>query len=165
MSGNGNGKHRGTSHRFGVGTGHLAEGTTESGFADAQCDKRSWRRWRHSGGWQRGGGRRRLDCAQSDCSRDRERRDRYRRRTRRGGCPGLDHCAGGKISIATGGAIGGITIDLAPGSVLPTAGTLVPTLNAYGSPAGTVLPGGSITLTGGILAEPGAVVDVSGASG
>jgi hypothetical protein len=72
---------------------------------------------------------------------------------------------GGKISIATDGAVGGITINLAPGSVLSTAGTLVPTLNAYGSPAGTVLPGGSITLTGGILAEPGAVVDVSGASG
>jgi len=58
-----------------------------------------------------------------------------------------------------------IDLDLAPGSLLSTAGTTVATPNAYGYQTGNVLPGGAITVFGNILAESGAVLDVSGATG
>jgi filamentous hemagglutinin len=57
------------------------------------------------------------------------------------------------------------TIDLAPGSVLSTAGELSLVPNALGYLSGSVLPGGTITLNGNILAEAGATLDVSGGSG
>jgi hypothetical protein len=73
---------------------------------------------------------------------------------------------GGTISIATSVINPGeITTDLAPGSLLSTAGIVVPTIDSLGNPLGTVLAGGSITLTGNILGEAGAVLDVSGATG
>jgi len=56
-----------------------------------------------------------------------------------------------------------VTVDLAPGSVLSTAGVPVPTANAYGYNTGVVLNGGSITVQGDIVAERGATLDVSGA--
>ena len=58
-----------------------------------------------------------------------------------------------------------IDVDLAPGSLLSTAGTTLSTPNAYGYDTGAVLGGGSITVFGNILAESGAVLNVSGASG
>jgi filamentous hemagglutinin len=57
------------------------------------------------------------------------------------------------------------TVDLGPKSLLSTAGAvnLVPNVNGYRS--GTVLPGGTITVDGNIVAEAGAVLNVSGTSG
>ncbi len=57
------------------------------------------------------------------------------------------------------------TIDLGPSSSLSTAGTVALTYNAYGFKTGSVLPGGKITIDGNIIAEAGAILDVSGASG
>ncbi|MBB5030643.1 filamentous haemagglutinin family protein [Prosthecobacter vanneervenii] len=61
--------------------------------------------------------------------------------------------------------IGLITVDLASGSSLSTAGTLLLTPSAYGLRKGHVLGGGTITISGNIAAEAGAVLDASGASG
>lgn len=58
-----------------------------------------------------------------------------------------------------------VTVDLGPDSLLSTAGTTVLTPNAYGFRTGSVLNGGSISVAGNIVAEAGAVLDVSGASG
>lgn len=57
------------------------------------------------------------------------------------------------------------TLFLGPRSVLSTAGTVVYLPDAYGRRTGMVLPGGSVSLTGNILAARGALIDVSGASG
>src|SRR5262249_18731548 len=56
------------------------------------------------------------------------------------------------------------TVDLGPNSLLAAAGTarLVP--NALGFRTGTVLTGGQITISGNVVAETGAVLNVSGAS-
>ncbi len=84
--------------------------------------------------------------------------------------------------IAPGGAItlsGGITyvdtvpplqplptVDLGPKSFLSTSGVTVitPDPTGRGFRTGTVLPGGTITVSGNIVAESGARLDVSGAS-
>ena len=58
-----------------------------------------------------------------------------------------------------------VTVDLAAGSLLSTAGVVLPTYNKYGFNTGSVLNGGSIKVTGNILAETGSVLDVSGTSG
>ncbi len=58
-----------------------------------------------------------------------------------------------------------VTVEIGANSTLSTAGVVEPTLNAYGYSTGTVLPGGSISISGNILAEEGAVLDVSGTSG
>ncbi len=58
-----------------------------------------------------------------------------------------------------------VTVDLGPESYLSTAGTVELTANAYGYNTGSVLPGGTISVGGNILAEAGAALDVSGASG
>jgi len=57
------------------------------------------------------------------------------------------------------------SLDLGPHSVLSTAGTVVLVPNAYGYRVGSVLPGGSVSLSGNIVAEAGSVIDVSGTSG
>ncbi len=67
---------------------------------------------------------------------------------------------GGQISIS-----GSNGVDLGPSSVLNAAGTTVATVDAANNPIGEVLPGGSISVSGKIVAESGALLDVSGASG
>lgn len=56
------------------------------------------------------------------------------------------------------------TVYLGPQSVLSTAGTTVFTPNAFGQRTGYVLPGGTISVSGNIVAMAGAVLDVSGSS-
>jgi filamentous hemagglutinin family protein len=58
-----------------------------------------------------------------------------------------------------------VTVDLGPQSLLSTAGVVELTHNPNGFTTGTVLAGGTIAVSGNILAEKGAVLDVSGASG
>ena len=77
---------------------------------------------------------------------------------------------GGAISIGGASAIGSandpsITVDLAPGSIVSAAGVWLPTQDSLGHIIGTVLPGGSVAISGNILGEQGALIDVSGASG
>ena len=57
------------------------------------------------------------------------------------------------------------TIYLGPRSVLSAKGTVLYTPNPYGFHTGSVLPGGRVSVSGNIVAEAGAVLDVSGASG
>ncbi|MGB8353940.1 MAG: filamentous hemagglutinin family protein [Chthoniobacteraceae bacterium] len=59
------------------------------------------------------------------------------------------------------------TVDLGPNSILSTAGTtlLTPDLSGHNYRAGSVLGGGNINISGNIVAEAGAVLDVAGASG
>jgi filamentous hemagglutinin len=58
------------------------------------------------------------------------------------------------------------TVDLGPGSVLDASGTTVLTPDASGHNlrTGNVLPGGSISIAGNIVAETGAVLAVNGAT-
>jgi filamentous hemagglutinin family protein len=78
---------------------------------------------------------------------------------------------GGNISIAgvSSASLSALTVlstvDLAPGSVLSTASAAAITLNGFGQRTGTVYAGGNIVVTGDILAEQGALLDVSGSSG
>ena len=57
------------------------------------------------------------------------------------------------------------TVDLGPDSLLSAAGVLELTPNNYNLRTGSVLSGGTVSISGNIVAEAGAVVDVSGASG
>lgn len=57
------------------------------------------------------------------------------------------------------------TVHLGPQSLLSAAGRAISLPDPFGRNAGTVLPGGSISVQGNIVAEAGAVLDVSGASG
>ncbi len=57
------------------------------------------------------------------------------------------------------------TVDLGSSSVLSTAGTTVLTPDPRGYRIGSVLAGGTIAVNGNVLAEAGAVLDVSGATG
>ncbi|MFZ4681387.1 MAG: filamentous hemagglutinin N-terminal domain-containing protein, partial [Terrimicrobiaceae bacterium] len=57
------------------------------------------------------------------------------------------------------------TVQLGPRSVLSAAGRVVLTPDSYGRRVGSVLPGGTITVSGNIVAQAGALLDVSGASG
>jgi filamentous hemagglutinin family protein len=58
------------------------------------------------------------------------------------------------------------TVDLGPDSLLSTAGTtlITPDTSGNGYHTGKVLAGGNITVAGNIVAEAGAVLDVSGAT-
>lgn len=67
-------------------------------------------------------------------------------------------------SAAQGAAFGLPTIHIGPDAGLSTAGTTVLTPDPYGRRMGTVLPGGTISLSGNIVAESGALLDVSGTS-
>ncbi len=65
------------------------------------------------------------------------------------------------------GYVPGQDIEVGATAVLDVSGILVPTLNSLNLPLGTVLPGGSITLTadrGGIVADNGSMIDIAGAS-
>ena len=55
------------------------------------------------------------------------------------------------------------TVDLGPTSILSAAGTAVLNLDAQETLTGTVLPGGTISVSGNMVAESGALLDVSGA--
>ena len=57
------------------------------------------------------------------------------------------------------------TVHLGPQSILSTVGKIVLTPDAFGRRIGSVLPGGTITVSGNIVAEAGALLDVSGAVG
>lgn len=76
---------------------------------------------------------------------------------------------GGSISISASTLIAPTqalpNLDLGPKSLLSTAGTVVLLPDRRGYRTGTVLPGGSITVSGNIVAENGAVLDVSGTTG
>ncbi len=56
------------------------------------------------------------------------------------------------------------TVDLGPESRLSTAGVTLLTPNSLGFRTGSVLDGGTITLSGNIVAEGGSIIDVSGAT-
>jgi len=56
-------------------------------------------------------------------------------------------------------------IDLGPHSLLSAAGTVVLVPDEHGYLTGAVLAGGTISIAGNIVAEAGAVLDVSGTSG
>ena len=56
------------------------------------------------------------------------------------------------------------TVHLGANAVLSTAGATVFTPNPYGYRTGSVLAGGKISVSGNIVAEAGALLDVSGAS-
>jgi filamentous hemagglutinin family protein len=56
------------------------------------------------------------------------------------------------------------TVDLGHGSLLSTAGGFEQTVNNQGYLTGSVLPGGNVAITGNIVAESGATINVSGAS-
>ncbi len=81
---------------------------------------------------------------------------------------------GGTIAIkdypgATSGNLFGVnqlvvTVDLGPSADLSVAGTTVLNPSPLGYRTGTVLPGGTIDVAGNIVAEQGAVLDVSGAT-
>ncbi len=79
---------------------------------------------------------------------------------------------GGSIQITTGSSFPSLTtIDNAQptlfvgsGALLSTAGKTLLLPDAYGRKIGTVLAGGTITLSGNIAAVSGSVMDVSGAS-
>jgi filamentous hemagglutinin family protein len=58
-----------------------------------------------------------------------------------------------------------VTVNLAPTSLLSTAGKTLLLPNAFGLRKGSVLAGGTINVSGNIVAEIGAVLDASGASG
>ncbi|MEI7953522.1 MAG: filamentous hemagglutinin family protein [Verrucomicrobiota bacterium] len=86
---------------------------------------------------------------------------------------GTIQAAGGSIAIsgpkklptnATNPLNAFVTVLLAPGSVLSTAGGMLTTPNGFGYHTGIVLAGGSITVTGNVAAQSGATLDVSGGS-
>ncbi len=56
------------------------------------------------------------------------------------------------------------TVDLGPASLLSAAGATLLTPDPRGYRTGSVLPGGTISVSGNIVAESGAVINVSGAS-
>ena len=56
------------------------------------------------------------------------------------------------------------TVFLGPRAVLSAAGTTLLTPNAFGHRTGSVLAGGSISVTGNLVARAGSVLDVSGAT-
>ncbi len=57
------------------------------------------------------------------------------------------------------------TVFIGPSARLSAAGTVVLTPDAFGRRIGTVYPGGTISVSGNILASAGSVLDVSGTSG
>lgn len=88
---------------------------------------------------------------------------------------GAIYSPGGRISVTgansfpttrqSGPAFPLVTVFLGPESVLSAAGRLVLKPDPYGRRIGSVLPGGTISVAGNILASAGAVLDVSGSHG
>jgi filamentous hemagglutinin len=58
-----------------------------------------------------------------------------------------------------------VTVDIGANSVLSAAGTVEYTFNSVGFVTGSVLAGGTISISGNILAETGSTLNVSGATG
>ena len=82
--------------------------------------------------------------------------------------PGGSISVGGSrnLGVAFGDSSASLTsVHIGPAALLSTKGTTLYTPNPYGFRTGSVLPGGRISLSGNIVAESGAVLDVSGASG
>ena len=88
---------------------------------------------------------------------------------------GSIYAPGGSISLNAGGVYNLLagspqyapTLEIGPQSVISAAGTALLIPDVVGSIAyqtGKVLPGGSISVSGNIIAEAGAVLDVSGAT-
>jgi filamentous hemagglutinin len=89
---------------------------------------------------------------------------------------GQIYVPGGTISIEADGNTAGIfnsgaptdmpliTVDLGPNSILSTSGATELTSNVLGLKTGTVLNGGTVSVTGNILAEQGSQILVDGAS-
>ena len=87
---------------------------------------------------------------------------------------GSIHSPGGTISVSGGRGVRDgqdlfanefrafATVVLGPGSELSAASRAVLTPNAFGNRTGYVLPGGSISVSGNVVAESGALLDVSG---
>lgn len=73
--------------------------------------------------------------------------------------------AGNSNAAAPNSTVARTTLFLGERSELSTAGTTLLLPDAYGRRMGAVLPGGSVRLTGNILAAPGALIDVSGTQG
>ncbi|MEO6739412.1 MAG: filamentous hemagglutinin family protein [Chthoniobacteraceae bacterium] len=81
---------------------------------------------------------------------------------------------GGSISIKGGNSfpfpdvrdktVALATVDIGPRALLNVAGTTVFTPNPRGYRTGSVLPGGTISVAGNIVAEAGGILDVSGAT-
>ncbi len=90
---------------------------------------------------------------------------------------GSIYAPGGAVTISGASTFAAYGIEPSPGtnplqtvyisgqSTISTVGTTVFTPNNQGYVTGYVLPGGAISVSGNILAEAGAVLDVSGASG
>lgn len=57
------------------------------------------------------------------------------------------------------------TIYMGPDARISTAGTVVTTPDSFGRRTGVLYPGGTISISGNIVAESGSLFDVSGASG
>lgn len=57
------------------------------------------------------------------------------------------------------------TVHIGPAARLSVAGAVLAMRDKYGADRGEVLPGGTITLSGNIMAERGSILDVSGARG
>ncbi|MDB6069406.1 MAG: hypothetical protein JWL81_577 [Verrucomicrobiales bacterium] len=81
---------------------------------------------------------------------------------------------GGRISIVGANSLPQVgappefaqtTVYLGPTARLSTAGTSLTQRDRFGRMVGSVLPGGSISVSGNIVAESGALLDVSGTSG
>ena len=68
-------------------------------------------------------------------------------------------------SLFVGSIVPVTTVHVGPESVLSTAGKVVLTPDPRGNRTGSVLPGGTVSLSGNIAAEAGSVIDVSGTSG
>jgi filamentous hemagglutinin family protein len=80
--------------------------------------------------------------------------------------PGGNINVSGASRVAFGDTTGSLTsVHIGSESVLSAAGTVVFTPNAFGFHTGSVLPGGRISVSGNILAESGALLDVSGTNG
>ena len=86
---------------------------------------------------------------------------------------GSIYAPGGAITISGGANSAALfpnqqqalpTVDLGPNSVLSASGTTILTPNQQNFRTGSVLPGGTITVKGNIVAESGAILDVAGAS-
>ncbi|MEZ5327615.1 MAG: hypothetical protein R3F19_21425 [Verrucomicrobiales bacterium] len=74
--------------------------------------------------------------------------------------------SGGRSDVFEGSQLSAkTTVYLAPSAWLSTAGTVLTQTDGFGRRIGSVLPGGSISVSGNIVAERGAVLDASGISG
>lgn len=79
---------------------------------------------------------------------------------------GLISVEGGTSYPAAGSVLNALpTVHIAAGAILSTEGRQVLVADPFGRRSGKVFAGGKITVTGNILAEAGAILDVSGTSG